>query len=257
MPPEPSAPVHQAMNHLIELLERNLVGEGADEVLALRRALRGMHGAQDESALASRFQGSRLCTVAAPSLCLGALRSELTQTPGALVDTWSTGLVTLVPGLPKNAASDPRDRVLRTIARIRRVAPKAAIGVSTVLDAVHQAPRGIDEASRALDSCQPGQAVFADDAWVHIAVSRMRSSLRDSLSVDSPLSRLDAVRSGAELRRTLTSWLQADGDVRLAAEELHLHPNTVRYRLNKAAEITGLDLEDPLQRLVAHLALTS
>src|SRR3954447_20305992 len=183
MPPEASAPVHQAMNHLIDLLERNLVGDGADEILALRRALRGRHGAPDESTLAGRFQGSRLCTVAAPALCLSALRSELGQTPGALVDTWADGLVTLIPGLPKNAAADPRDRVHRTIARIRRVAPMAAVGVSTVLDAVHQAPRGLDEASRALDTCQPGQAVFADDAWVEIAVSRMRNSLRDSLSV--------------------------------------------------------------------------
>lgn len=39
--------------------------------------------------------------------------------------------------------------------------------------------------------------------------------------------------------------------------QLHLHPNTLRYRLRRAAEITGIDLKDPLQRLVAHLALTS
>ena len=40
-----------------------------------------------------------------------------------------------------------------------------------------------------------------------------------------------------------------------AAEALLLHPNTLRYRLRRMQELTGLDLKDPTDRLVAELQL--
>jgi DNA-binding PucR family transcriptional regulator len=36
--------------------------------------------------------------------------------------------------------------------------------------------------------------------------------------------------------------LEHDGDVRAAAAALHVHPNTVRYRSGRFAELTGLDI---------------
>lgn len=55
----------------------------------------------------------------------------------------------------------------------------------------------------------------------------------------------DPLRSGAALRQTLVTWLEVDGDIRVAADRRHLHPNTFRYRLRRAAEITVLALDDP------------
>jgi DNA-binding PucR family transcriptional regulator len=49
--------------------------------------------------------------------------------------------------------------------------------------------------------------------------------------------------------------VDALGDVRAAAARLHVHPNTLRYRVRRAAELTGLDLDDPLVRLFASLQL--
>jgi DNA-binding PucR family transcriptional regulator len=51
------------------------------------------------------------------------------------------------------------------------------------------------------------------------------------------------------------AYLDAFGDVRSAAKLLHVHPNTLRYRVRRAAEVTGIDLDDPLQRLFAQLQL--
>jgi hypothetical protein len=58
---------------------------------------------------------------------------------------------------------------------------------------------------------------------------------------------------GGELLSTLRAYFAAVGDVKVAAAGLGLHYNTVRYRLRKAAEVAGLDLNDPDQRLLAEL----
>lgn len=46
--------------------------------------------------------------------------------------------------------------------------------------------------------------------------------------------------NGAELAATAEALARAYGDVRQAAEALHQHPNTVRYRLRKAKAVLGM-----------------
>lgn len=55
---------------------------------------------------------------------------------------------------------------------------------------------------------------------------------------------------------TLRGFLDHFGDVIAAAAALDVHPNTFRYRLRRALETAGLDLDDPVERLMAHLHLT-
>ena len=54
---------------------------------------------------------------------------------------------------------------------------------------------------------------------------------------------------------TLRAYLDSFGDVAVAASAIDVHPNTFRYRMRRIAEISGIDLDDPVQRLVAHLQL--
>ena len=54
---------------------------------------------------------------------------------------------------------------------------------------------------------------------------------------------------------TLRAFLDAFGDVRVAADAVGVHPNTFRYRLRRLSELAQLDLDDPEQRLVAQLQL--
>lgn len=60
-------------------------------------------------------------------------------------------------------------------------------------------------------------------------------------------------RSG--LVDTIATYLDAFGDVARGAAALHIHPNTFRYRLRRATEISGLDLSDPEARLAVMLQL--
>ena len=58
-----------------------------------------------------------------------------------------------------------------------------------------------------------------------------------------PLARLQAQDKGKQLlRRTLEAWFAHDGHPAATAEALHIHRNTLDYRLRRVGEITGLDL---------------
>lgn len=70
----------------------------------------------------------------------------------------------------------------------------------------------------------------------------------------APLDRLpDGTRE--RLVETLTSWLRHFGSRRAVAAELHIHPQTVRYRLDQLRDVFGAALDDPAQRAQLFLAL--
>jgi hypothetical protein len=54
---------------------------------------------------------------------------------------------------------------------------------------------------------------------------------------------------------TARTWLTADGSTSEAAERLHLHRNTVRYRLRRLEELTGRDLSRPVDAAHVLVAL--
>src|SRR5437773_11926508 len=47
-------------------------------------------------------------------------------------------------------------------------------------------------------------------------------------------------RAGGELLETLDAFLAAGGVLESAARSLYVHPNTVRYRLRRVGDVTGL-----------------
>ncbi|WP_034091760.1 helix-turn-helix domain-containing protein [Streptacidiphilus albus] len=57
------------------------------------------------------------------------------------------------------------------------------------------------------------------------------------------------------LAATLAAYLAAAGATDSAAEALHIHPNTMRYRLRRIREVSGLDFGDADAMLLAHLQL--
>jgi DNA-binding PucR family transcriptional regulator len=62
-------------------------------------------------------------------------------------------------------------------------------------------------------------------------------------------------RNGTDFVTTLRVYLEAFGSTSLAAERLVLHPNTLRHRISRLCEISGIDLDDPDQRLALALQL--
>ena len=54
---------------------------------------------------------------------------------------------------------------------------------------------------------------------------------------------------------TLRAWLDHQGEASRAAAELHVHPQTVRYRLARLRELLGGALDTPAGRFELALAL--
>jgi PucR C-terminal helix-turn-helix domain len=70
----------------------------------------------------------------------------------------------------------------------------------------------------------------------------------------APLGHLRPVQRD-RLAETLLAWLQAGGDAGEVAAQLHIHPQTVRYRLRQLHELFGERLRDPDVRLQLEVVL--
>jgi DNA-binding PucR family transcriptional regulator len=70
------------------------------------------------------------------------------------------------------------------------------------------------------------------------------------------LAPLDELKPAARrrLRATLAAWLDHHGSVRQTAGALHVHPQTIRYRLAQLRELFGDQLDDPRARFELGLA---
>ncbi|MDL5157681.1 PucR family transcriptional regulator [Actinomycetospora termitidis] len=64
-------------------------------------------------------------------------------------------------------------------------------------------------------------------------------------------------RTGASLLDTLEAFLECSGSWSRVAARLHLHVNTVRYRIGRVEELTGRDLSRFVDRVDVFLALRS
>jgi DNA-binding PucR family transcriptional regulator len=118
------------------------------------------------------------------------------------------------------------------------------------------------EADRILDAMVSGQvdAQVADLAQVRaqVLLAETLGLLAAAPAVRDP--RLTALLThdaehGGQLATSVLAWLDAFGDVREAAAALHIHPNTLRYRVRRAEQLTSLDLSRPEERLLAMLQL--
>jgi DNA-binding PucR family transcriptional regulator len=56
---------------------------------------------------------------------------------------------------------------------------------------------------------------------------------------------------------TLRAYLASNGNISAMASLLHVHNNTVRYRVSRLAKDFDLDLDDPQKRLWLWLRLTT
>ncbi|WP_265442563.1 PucR family transcriptional regulator [Flexivirga meconopsidis] len=101
----------------------------------------------------------------------------------------------------------------------------------------------------------PDRLVFVPDHLDTMLVHRnpdLLAALRDRV-----LAPLDRVPEGTRDRlvETLTSWLRHFGSRAAVAAELHIHPQTVRYRMDQVRQVFGDVLDDPEQREQLFLAL--
>jgi DNA-binding PucR family transcriptional regulator len=170
--------------------------------------------------------------------------------------------VALLPAGPPDA---PTDAALGVA--LRRLAPglgsdRLTVGVSrpAELEALSGALQEARHA-RELAARRPGPVHVVTGAEVtsHVALlAAVPDEVRRAFAVRvlEPVLDYDA-RTGAGLRETLEAFLECSGSWSRAAQRLHLHVNTVRYRIGRVEELTGRNLAELPDRVDVYLALRS
>ncbi len=139
--------------------------------------------------------------------------------------------------------------------RCRELVAGAQARGSKVRVAIGSTGSGIAElniASRdAFDALQLGPIVHPDAKIHHIEEVRLHQALSvvpiDSRArlVEGLLAPLLADREWATLRATLIAWGEAAFNMTRAADRLHVHRNTLIYRLDKIARLLQRSLDEP------------
>jgi PucR family transcriptional regulator, purine catabolism regulatory protein len=97
------------------------------------------------------------------------------------------------------------------------------------------------------------------DSVADVGTLRLIFQLRESSAlrafVSEAIGPLAAQDARGVLRTTLLTFLECGGSHVDAAEQLHIHRNTLTYRLRRIAAIVGREVTDPSSWLTLHLAL--
>jgi GAF domain-containing protein len=164
--------------------------------------------------------------------------------PGSLLDRRddSTRALLRVP-------SDGAEGLLGEVRELRaRLAPAVSIGLSNVCRGAASFAAGFEEARHALLGTtvlqgSPGVMTY-EELGPYKYLLRMpfdggvRDAHRDAVA---RIAEYDRQRSTA-LLKTLEEFLRRRGNISATAEALYVHPNTLRQRLRRIGELSGLDL---------------
>jgi purine catabolism regulator len=192
------------------------------------------------------------------------VRTELLRlAPGALVREKQDLLAVALP----RTSSPTSEEALELAERLRQrlahllTSGHVTIGVGRFHAGIGGLALSFREAEQALAI---GRALLGGDRSVHfehLGVQRLLFQLRDNPELasfyDDLLGKLQAhdERQGAELVNTLEAFFACHGNHVRTAQRLHLHRNTLLYRLDRAKTVLGVDLDDAETRLALQVAL--
>ena len=223
-----------------QLTEKNLIKDFFEE-------LAGGHSRGDLEGRATRLG----CDLDQPHVVLVA-------------EPWSDALARALRGAAPGSLFDHREDSLRALVRLTSPSSDAfierlrrlyeelgepvSVGVSSVCQGAAAFVDGFAEAQQALVGTvvlSGKSAVLAYDdlgAYKYLLRVAVDGGLRDA-TVDAvgKLAEYDAQR-GAQLLATLEEFLRRHGSISATSEALYVHPNTLRQRLRRIGELSGLDL---------------
>jgi len=170
--------------------------------------------------------------------------------PGAGTTVRDGALVAIIPG----------DFSTDALAALCQLGTGATCGISEPVDSPQLLPRSVRQAERAIDLGlrlgRTGQLVRYDELGIYrllCTIGDMQHLMGFARDVLGPLLDYDAEHR-TELVRTLAVYLQQHGSHKQSARMLHAHTNTIAYRVARIQAITGLDLSNSDDRLIAHVA---
>lgn len=225
---------------------------GPSVVVAMDGRTTGADGAVQAGMMAD---GDRLRAALGVHLSVMSRKTVVADVRGAVL--------AIVPVRDENGA-DLIVRTCRDFLTRADTSRKAVIGVSRVASTPADLRRAHAEAARALRVVRADRSPAVDrvarssDVEIESLLLELKELCAENdIQPSGPFARLRAydARKGTDLLDTVRAWLDTHGDIVAAAEALHVHPNTFRYRLRRAGEIGEVDLTVSRERFALSLQL--
>jgi len=207
--------------------------------------------AQDADALQQRIRDviEHFLATRAPDVITSAHESEVVLVAGA--------------DGARRGGLDPRQLAEACLARLAELFPDTRViaGIGGACRNPRDIAHSYEEAHRTIETLRRMGRSAAVTAFGDLGIHRLllqvpdlgelRSFADDVLGM---LGRQERERR-SEYLNTLACYLRENGSPQRAARFLHVHPNTVAYRIKRIEEITGLSLDNYTDRLTAQVAL--
>ena len=249
-----------------DLVEGLLLGRGRDNADASRWAAHlGYDPARDHNVLAIAFD---LPPSAAPDQGNGAAQRQriwesiehfvATRAPEAIVSARESEVV-VVTAAPMEA----RQLAAACLARLSELFPaaKVVIGIGGICRDPREVARSYAQAQRTTQTLQRLGRSGAVSAFGDLGILRLLLQVPDLAELRSfaadVLGKLSMHEHEhkSEYLTTLACYFRENNSPQRASRILHVHPNTVAYRVKRIEEITGLRLDNYTDRLIAQVAL--
>nr|MCH9761408.1 helix-turn-helix domain-containing protein [Actinomycetes bacterium] len=163
--------------------------------------------------------------------------------------------------LPKIASAAPVTSWVRgVVAALRRELGLDVRAVTAApLTGLVGAAAARTEVDRVFDSAERhpsaiGQVTSLDEARTTVLLDEIVSQVAAETRLVDPRVRELRTRDPM-LAETLRAYLDGFGDIAATARQLHVHPNTVRYRVRRIEKLLATSLNDADERLVLALGL--
>jgi sugar diacid utilization regulator len=256
-----------------DLVEGLLLGRGRDHADTSRWAAHlGYDPARDHNVMAVAFDLP--VPPAASPADLTAQRQRIwesiehfvgTRAPDAIVSARESEvvIVTAAPDEPGPSAMDARRLAHTCLARLAELFPaaKVVIGIGGSCRDPREVARSYAQAQRTTQTLKRLGRAGTVSAFGDLGILRLLLQVPDLAELRSfaadVLGRLAVHEQEhkSEYLTTLACYFRENNSPQRASRILHVHPNTVAYRVKRIEEITGLRLDNYTDRLIAQVAL--
>jgi sugar diacid utilization regulator len=172
-------------------------------------------------------------------------------------------IVVTEPTIQRGPGSEIDRLATSCLNRIRDMFPEAAvsIGIGGICREPAEIATSYGQARRSIDAMarlgRPGQVVAFDELGIHRLLLQIPDLTELSAFATEVLGKLVAMdrQRGTEFVSTLACYFRENNSPQRTARTMHVHPNTVTYRIRRICEITGLQLDVYRDRMLAQVAL--
>jgi sugar diacid utilization regulator len=192
------------------------------------------------------------CATRAPDVIISARESEVVLVAAVPGDGGGMG----------DGGTDARRLGATCVARLAELFPdtRVVVGIGGTCRDPVEISRSYEQAHRTIETMRRIGRTGTVTAFADLGIHRLLLQVPQLAELRSFADDVLGGLSGdghrrAEYLATLACYLKENGSPQRAARLLHVHPNTVAYRVRRIEQITGLSLDSYQDRLTTQVAL--